>query len=464
MNIVTRAARRLATFTAINQIVLIGAMLIALGLGAWTLRNPDWIGCWEACGIATAVSEGHGYSEQANHRWLFSASIGDDQDPLRYYPTAWVDPVYTYALAAVFSTTGSLHKVVAVWLNPLLFVIVVVLTFLLASRIEGDAAGLLSATLIAWILGSRRWEWIVQLNNTLLATLFVLLFAMALYRAVTAPSLKSASVLGLATGIAILACPGAIAFLPLAPLAMFLANWRRWRPSVTRAFLTLCIAIAVLTPWAIRNYLAFGEFVPVRTGSGQIAFVGVVATGATVDPSTLKNEVNPPWRASDPRVAVMTSRNDQNSRRALEAFQLRYAQSVGGSKFHGMNEAQRDKWFQNESREYILKHPMLSINLAVWKVLLFGSIMGPLSALLLALALLGGALAIIRRRLDLLSFVACIIGFIAPYTIIIPYFTRYRIPIEPMIVVAAVVTIRELGRILGFSSRRQEDLKWGGPT
>jgi len=458
MDVTPRADTRIATFGAIESAVLIAAMLIAMGLGAVMLKHQDRIGCFEACDIATAISTGHGFT--IDQRWLFEPYVGDDQEPLRYYPTAWVDPVYTYVLAAVISSSGSFSRYVAGWLNPLLFVAVVALTFRLASRIEGVSAGLLSATLIAWLMCSRRWDWVIQLNNTLSATVFVLLFAMALHRAVAAPSVKSAAVLGLAAGITILACPAAIGFLPVALLATFLANWRRWRLTAISVSVTLCIAMAVLTPWAVRNYLTFGEFVPVRTGSGAIVFEGVVATGATVDPGTLKNAASPPWRARDPQEAVTKSRQD-HERSALETFQVRYARMVAGDEFDGMNEAQRDKWFNKETRDYILEHPKLSMDLAIWKMSAFGSIMGPLGALLLALATFGSLVAVIRRRLDLLVLVVCILVFAAPFVLITPYFMRYRLPIEPIVVIAAVITIREFGRFLGFGSRFQE-VRTGG--
>src|SRR5262245_56705693 len=60
------------------------------------LRLPDPIPGYEAETIARAIVEGHGFSMPASQSWLFPAGPADE-----YHPTAWADPVYTYALAAL---------------------------------------------------------------------------------------------------------------------------------------------------------------------------------------------------------------------------------------------------------------------------------------------------------------------------------------------------------------------------
>jgi 4-amino-4-deoxy-L-arabinose transferase-like glycosyltransferase len=440
---------------AMDNAVLVGALLIALGLGAVMLRHENTIGCFEACQIATNVANGHGFSFHAGQRESFDAEnvyVSKGADALRYYPSAWTDPVYTYVLVAVARSSGSLYKYVGAWLNPLMFVAVVVLTFRLASRVEGVSTGLLSAVLLTWIMCSHRWDWVVQLNSTVFGTVFVLLFAMALHSAVTTPSVKSAAVLGLATGSAIVACPVAIGFLPIALLVNVLANWRRWRPAAIGVLVTFGVAVAVLTPWAMRNYLTFGEFVPVRTGAGANMFLGIVAPGVTVEPASLKDAAAPPWNARDAHEAVTTTMQTEE-RILLEEFDVTYGLMISGGELANMNEAQRDKWFQKQTTDYILQHPRLAADLALWKLWVFALIMGPLCSLLLAIAILGGVVAVVRRRLYLLALVACVGLFAAPYALIVTYFARYRLPIEPIVVIAAAFTVREIGRSLGYWQR-----------
>jgi hypothetical protein len=272
---------------------------------------------------------------------------------------------------------------------------------------------------------------------------------------VTTPSVKSAAVLGLATGATIVACPVAIGFLPIALLVTVLANWRQWRAVAISVAVVFCIAVAVLTPWAARNYVTFGEFVPVRTGAGANMFLGIVAPGVTVEPGSLKDAAAPPWNARDAHEAITTTMQTEE-RILLEEFDVTYALMITGGEIADMNEAQRDKWFQKQTTGYILQHPKLVAELALWKLSLFAAIMGPLCLLLLAIAILGCVVAVVRRRLYLLALVMCIVLFAAPYALIVTYFARYRLPIEPIVVIAAVITIREFGRSLGFGQRLED--------
>jgi hypothetical protein len=198
-------------------------------------------------------------------------------------------------------------------------------------------------------------------------------------------------------------------------------------------------------PWASRNYLVFDEFVPVRTGSGQIAFVGTVEAGATVEPATLRSSLDPPWRASSARQAIVTTFGE-SFRRSLEGFQVRYARAVAGNSWNGMNEAQRDKWLQREVWAYLLENPLLSVKLAFWKLDAFAKRTGWLGTLLVALTLVGGVLAVASWRLDLLALSMSIAAFTAPFALAIPYFVRYRLPIEPIIVIAATLTLWQVAR------------------
>jgi hypothetical protein len=111
-----------------------------------------------------------------------------------------------------------------------------------------------------------------------------------------------------------------------------------------------------------------------------------------------------------------------------------------------MNEAQRDKWLQREVRAYFWDNPLLSIKLAVWKLLAFTQSMGQLGTVLITLALIGAILSLASWRIDLLALSLCIAVFTAPFILIIPFYDRYRMPVEPIVTVAAIVTLYHLAR------------------
>jgi hypothetical protein len=323
------------------------------------------------------------------------------------------------------------------------------LTFRLAANYQGVWAGAVAAMLLTAALYLRARSWLPFLNNTLLAMMFVVLFALALHRTVKMPTRANAGILGLATGFVILACPGAIGFLAVGPMIVLLCGGQTWRYALFKSALVLLVSVLILVPWATRNYLVFNEFVPVRTGSGQMAFIGTLGAGVTVDPATLSASLDPPWRASTTRLAVATvlaNSSPQWGKERLIDFQMHYARAMAGDSWNGMNEAQRDKWFQREGRAYLLDNPLLSIKLAIWKVLAFAQAMGPLGTVLISVALIGGVVAIATWRIDLLSLSLCIGAFTAPFALVIPYYDRYRMPVEPLITVAAIVTVYHVTR------------------
>jgi hypothetical protein len=436
MGTLTGNSNRLSSAFYAQTIVLVSTLVLAALIAAGLAKDPGQVRGYEAYSIARNLTEGHGYSGVG---WLF-----DDIDRVNlpeHRLTAWVDPVYTFLLSALIRATGDWHLLAGAILNLALFVAIVMLTFRVACNYEGVWAGAFAAMVLSVSLYFNAGAWSPLLNNTLLATVFVVLFALALHRAVRMPTQRNAAILGLATGFAILACPGASGFLPVAALFVALARWRRWSSEVSKSAVVFFVSILVLVPWATRNYLVFDEFVPVRTGSGLNAFVGTVAAGGTVEPATLKSSLGPPWRASSPEQAIATASKDHENRFQLEEFQRRFAREVVGSSWSGMNEAQRDKWLQREVTKYLLENPLLSMKLAFWKLHTFAQRMGWFGTLLFVLALVGGILAVATWRVDLLALSISIVAFTAPFVLIIPHFARYRIPIEPIIVISATLTL-----------------------
>ena len=435
----THSSARRALLFWVQASVLGGALVFALLIAVRLVENLGQVTGFEAYEVATNFVEGHGYSFRVDQSWLF------DDRPVGYFPTAWVEPVYTILLAGLIRVTGDWHLIAGAILNLVLFAAAVILTFRLAASYAGVATGVFAAIILTASAYFKANEWFFCLNNTVLATVAVLLFASALRGTVTMPTRRNAVILGLATGFAVLACPPAIGFLLIATIFVALASRQCWSTALSNSALVLFVSILVLVPWATRNYLVFDELVPVRNGSGQIAFVGTVEAGIMIQPETSKSSLEPPGRASSARQAIIPA-FEERFRIVLERFQLRYGRAVAGDPWNGMNEAQRDKWFQRETWAYLRAHPLLSVKLAFWKLIAFAQLTGQLGTLLLALALVGGVLAATAWRLELLALSASIVMYAAPFALAIPYFVRYRLPIEPIIVVAATLTLWQIAR------------------
>jgi hypothetical protein len=391
---------------------------------------PAWksIKGWEAYSIAQALAEGEGYSFPANDRWLFPPV-----DDGTFHPTAWVDPLYTYCLAALIWVFGPYHQLAAAIFNLCLLFAALMLTYKLGERLLNPPLGFLAVLIL--VSFSRFVSNVSYMNNTILASVVILASALAVLSYLQSPSLPRASVLGLILGFTALGCPSAQFFILVTPLAIVLVRWRERRRAVWQALTVVVTAVVILAPWTIRNYLIFDEFVPVRTGSGQIAFVGVVAVSGTVDPDLVRSVVKPSWSEKNPWSAVKLA-TQKEKRQALEKFQRQYMGEVGPHGLDNMNEAQRDAWLMKETKAFLAEHPFLSMQLAAAKVEVFVRAMGGRGVLVFAFAILGGALSI--RHAPVMILALWVATYIAPFTLIICYFNRYRAPIEPLLVILAL--------------------------
>jgi 4-amino-4-deoxy-L-arabinose transferase-like glycosyltransferase len=185
------------------------------------------------------------------------------------------------------------------------------------------------------------------------------------------------------------------------------------KPKMEKKMIRLIIyAVAFmipLFPWWIRNYNVFGRFVPVSTEGGYTLWVG---------------------------------NNDM---------------TVGGGETYISNpppqlgEIDRDRWHYREAFKYMREHPHRTIELAISKVSRFWALfprVGGRSIKLVAfcsysviflLNLMG--LWIWRRKLwDLAPFYGLVICLTLLHTIF-PAVMRYRLPLEPILIVIASATL-----------------------
>lgn len=410
---------------------------------------PDWrnVMGWEAYWIAKSLAAGKGFSFPSETRWLFD-SVNDNG----FHATAWMDPVYTFCLAGLIRLFGVYHQLAAAIFNLVLLTAVFGLTYRLGERLISAPAGLIAVLALASIKAFPRMA--LFMNNTMLASAMVLLSALTLVKFLEVPSNRRAGELGLVLGLTALACPSALLFIPVTGAVIAVWNWRNHAPVVAQPILLVAVAALTMLPWIARNYLTFGEFIPVRTGAGQIAFVGVVGSAGTVAPETLRSKIKPPWRSESPYFAVFHLRRF-DERNALYVFQMDYAKELGMPEFETMNEARRDAWFLKETKGYLLANPYLSMRLAIAKIKLFLNIPGGSFGMVVCLlAAAGGLLAIVTPPAFTLAI--WVATFVGPFLVVAPFFYRYRAPIEPILAVLAVFAAWKI-LVVGF--RR---LRFGG--
>jgi len=250
---------------------------------------------WEMGRIARALATGFGYADP------FTSHSG---------PTAWSPPLYPLLIAGVFKIFG-VYTAASAWvlltINSIFSAATSPVIYEIAARCfhqtgRGRKIALWSAWLWALYPAAMqfavRWIW----DMCITAFLFSTILAIALrIRGVGEESPEPApqthptalwAAFGLLSGLVILLNSTLLLFLPVCGLWMLLGTLKpksRLLPTLLRATLACCLAVACLAPWVFRNYVVFHAFIPTR---GNL--------GAELHQSILEEHQGFPWGATIP--------------------------------------------------------------------------------------------------------------------------------------------------------------------
>jgi 4-amino-4-deoxy-L-arabinose transferase-like glycosyltransferase len=193
-------------------------------------------------------------------------------------------PGLALILAGFWWTTGQESYAAVQWLQILIDTGLVLVIYWIALRLTASTrVSMLSALLYAvWIAA------VVVAKRPVLdtwATFFTIACVGAFVWARERPqSLWRLVPLGTLAGLGIYFRPF-VALLPLV-LGLVAAPRPTWRRRLVWAALPTCVALVVLSPWTIRNYVEFHRFIPTRTGLGQAVYLG--AGGTSTDEGATK--------------------------------------------------------------------------------------------------------------------------------------------------------------------------------
>ena len=426
-------------------------VVLALGWHARHLVDGQWVNArgYEFEWIAEPLSKGHGYTFASTDSWL-----GPYDNAL--HPTAWVEPVQTGVMALAFRALPEHGKLLLVLLNYLWFAVCSVVVFAIGRRLGSSSGGAVAAIAFAALpTGKEELRW--YLGNSALAAALISLVALSLLVMLERPTLRRGAVLGLLLGTLALTHAGTLLFLPFAAVVAIVASngvvtTNRWANGIV----VLLAALVVVLPWTVRNYRAFGEIVPVRTGLGQNLHYALPAAAHTIRPDLDLGPgwSSPPWTARGARDAV--SRMTQQERwRELRDYSLASGRASGPDDYGRLNEAERDAVLRDQSIDFVREHPGVAIRLGIAKA--YGFFWGnwPGFRPVTLLAFIGALIAMRRRRGWIIG--GLILLYVIPYTLSAPLYYRYRASIEPLMFVLAGVTV---GLCLDLMLNRVKSRKW----
>jgi 4-amino-4-deoxy-L-arabinose transferase-like glycosyltransferase len=225
----------------------------------WT--DPFVLQHWAFGLVARSIVSGHGFGN------VFAPNTG---------ATAVLPPVYSYLLAGLFKIFGIESKasvLAALSLNSVFSAFTCVPVFLLAREAFGDAVARWAGW--GWVISpygvyyGADWAWSTCLVTLELAWLFY--FAWRLE--------KSSRpwhwlLFGACGGLAALTEPVVLSVIPWLGLWTIYLRYRRKRPWKLEVAAAALAALGVMSPWLLRNYQTFHQFIPVRSGLGLELYIG----------------------------------------------------------------------------------------------------------------------------------------------------------------------------------------------
>jgi hypothetical protein len=255
-----RASTQTSSKRLLTSPLVIAAIALALRLAvlyvSWHRASPA-----EATGpygfetgwIAASIAAGKGFSSP-----LPSLETG---------PTAWLSPIFPYIVAGIFKVWGtfSFKSHVAIQtLDCLLSALTILPIYATAKRTFSAGVAILSSWL--WVILPSAWHAPIAdiWDTSLTALCFALLFwaTVALRKEVKSTRWATYGAL-FAAGVLINA--SLLAVLPFYLLWLAWQAREQYLPWLRLTTVTLLIFVLGIAPWTVRNYLALGKFIPVRS-------------------------------------------------------------------------------------------------------------------------------------------------------------------------------------------------------
>lgn len=342
---------------------------------------------------------------------------------------AWKTPLYPLWVGFWYWLGGDSPTVVEI-AQAFLAPITVLLIWVLSRRIFGATVAIITAWVVA--VFPLVWEWNGLLYSEALAVPLTVL-AILLFLGRTDPTPKLAIGIGAVIGVGMLVRPSAL-FLFAGVLASF-ALALGLKRGLGLTVVSVGTAALLIAPWTVRNYIEFDAFLPLSVQDGAIA--------GTFNAEVANDPIYPyAWRPAPAGVRDILARRN------------------------AVDDAELARRARNLGLEYIKEHPFSVVEAFYWNGLSrFWDVRRPARAIddvlpegrskrvtqvglamyyvLLPLALFG-LWRLRRRRLLLIPIVAMAVASSLVFTVVSG--TRYRAPLNPIIVMVAVSSVVPLRR------------------
>lgn len=189
---------------------------------------------------------------------------------LRGHPTAFRPPLYPLVVASVYKASGTRNHAAVRWVQVLLSSATAGLVFLLGLLVFGRGAGVWAGAIFA--LYPTMLYYVPKLMTE---TLFIALLYASLVTVVLAIKRGAANLFaaaGLLFGVSFLCRPVLLPFIIglFVPMMFLLSRRKVIHRTAVCSIAFLAVFVAAVSPWVIRNYIVFDEFIPTDTHLGWV--------------------------------------------------------------------------------------------------------------------------------------------------------------------------------------------------
>ncbi len=278
---------------------------------------------WEYETIATNLLSGRGFVY--------------DQLGIPY--ASFTGPIYPGWCALVYRLTGHNQCILVLAqaiLSSFIPLVVAAIGHTLFDQRAGFYAGLFTALHPGLLI------YTTKLHPLVIEALLFSLIGLGALRLRQRPSWLHRCWVGAALGLTILSRPTALVLIPV--LAGWLLSHRppQWRQALRTITATLLIAVGVVLPWTVRNYLIHHKILLVQSTAGQ-SF----------------------WKGNNPR--TISGNLDMDGRDLFSTMPRELRDRLKSTK----SELEHDRLFWEESRHYVTQHPGAFMRLLGKKLMAF---------------------------------------------------------------------------------------------
>jgi 4-amino-4-deoxy-L-arabinose transferase-like glycosyltransferase len=396
--------------------------LVALGI---IHEDGDNVRYFEDLGIAINLLEGRGY--------VLNFSMLGEPVPLR--PTAAKPPVYPFLVAFVFFIFGVKNFLALFVVHAFLAALTCVFLYLSIVKFSHSKAVIAAAAFAAYLPFVHHSVAVPE--STTLTLFLISLFVYGLMKLDGSVIQRRWICLGISGGVLALTDPVTVPFIIL---SLFYAAYVNFRENtLLQMSIAVAVFVATIAPWSLRNYLAFNEFVFIKS-----------SFGASLKDSLYRSGVRLSKEEYQSLVKKAHGMNEVKEDQAIKGALVSWIRANPGSYLRQLPRNFMNFWWATErykndrSASYIVGRKIPYVLLLIISV---PSLLWRLSQV--------RKTGQLRRRANLYyySMLILICTYTAIYTLIGSWNIRYHFPVEMALLVFFAATVHYVAGKLGVPSK-----------